>query len=155
MRRREFIAGLGVAAAWPIAARAQQRKMPVIGFLHSGSPGVLRGAVAEFREGLKEAGYVEGQSVAIEFRWANLQFGQLPMLAKDLIRHQAAVIVAAGGSGAVQAAKSATSTIPIVSANGFDLVKYRYAARLNPPGGQINGVAGAGRGVQRRRGGPA
>jgi len=140
MRRREFIAGLGVAAAWPIAARAQQRKMPVIGFLHSGSPGVLRGAVAEFREGLKEAGYVEGQNVAIEFRWANLQFGQLPMLAKDLIHHQAAVIVAAGGSGAVQAAKSATSTIPIVSANGFDLVKYGYAASLNRPGGNITGV---------------
>jgi putative ABC transport system substrate-binding protein len=116
--------------------------MPVIGFLHSGSPGVLKGAVAEFREGLKDAGYVEGQNFAVEFRWANLQFGQLPTLAKDLVHRQAAVIVAAGGADAVRAAKSATSTIPIVSANGFDLVKYGYAASLNRPGGNITGVTG-------------
>lgn len=139
MRRRDFIVGLGCAAA-PLSARAQQRKMPVVGFLHSGSPDALRGTVAEFREGLKEAGYVEGQNVAIEFRWANLQFAQLPALAKDLVHRQAAVIVAAGGSGVVQAAKSVTSKIPIVSANGFDLVKYGFAASLNRPGGNITGM---------------
>src|SRR5215475_11376866 len=137
MQRRDFIAGLGSAATWPAVARAQQSVVPVIGFLHSGSPGIVRGDVAEFREGLKEAGYVEGQNVAIEFRWANLQIGQLPMLANDLVHRQTAVIVAAGGSDALRAAKSATSTIPIVSANGFDLVKYGYATSINRPDGNI------------------
>jgi putative ABC transport system substrate-binding protein len=140
MIRRDFITLLGGATAWPLAARAQQPTIPVIGFLHSGSPGAIRGAVAEFQEGLKEAGYVGGRNVAIEFRWANLQNEQLPMLANDLVRRQAAVIVASGGAQAVWAAKSATSTIPIVSANGFDLVKYGYAASLNRPGGNITGV---------------
>jgi putative tryptophan/tyrosine transport system substrate-binding protein len=146
MRRRDFIAGLGGAAAmWPLAARAQQPKVPVIGFLHSGSPVNTNArnitfSVAQFREGLKEAGYVEGKNVAIEFRWANLQIAQMPMLANELVQRQAAVIVAGGGSDAVRAAKSATSTIPIVSANGFDLVKYGYAASLNRPGGNITGV---------------
>jgi ABC transporter substrate binding protein len=130
--------GLGGVAALPLGPRTQT--VAVIGFLHSGSAGVLRGAVAEFREGLKEAGYVEGQNVAIEFRWANLQFGQLPMLANDLVHRQAAVIVAAGGPSAVEAVKSATSTIPIVSANSFDLVEYGYAASLNRPGGNITGL---------------
>jgi len=139
MRRREFIAGLGTAA-WPLAARAQQPAMPVIGFLHAGSPGEFRGGVAELREGLKEAGYVEGKNVAIEVHSANLQFAKLPVLANDLVRRQVAVIIAAGGLDAAQAARSATSTIPIVVANGFDLVKYGFAESLNRPGGNITGV---------------
>jgi putative ABC transport system substrate-binding protein len=137
MKRREFIAGLGgLTAARPLAAWAQQPKMPVIGFLHTGSPvntnaRNITSSVAQFREGLKEAGYVEGKNVAIEFRWADLQYAQMPMLANDLVQRQATVIVAAGGIAAVREAKSSTSTIPIVSANGFDLVRYGYAASLN------------------------
>jgi len=140
IRRRDFIAGLGGAVAWPLAARAQQQALPVVGFLHSGSSGAFGGAVAGLREGLKEAGYLEGKNVTIEARWANLQFAQLSMFANDLVHRQPAVIIAAGGLDSVQAAKSATSTIPIVAANGFDLVKYGYAASLNQPGGNITGV---------------
>jgi putative tryptophan/tyrosine transport system substrate-binding protein len=134
IRRREFIAGLG-AAAWPLAGSAQQTAVPVIGVLSSG-------IVEDWnwvREGLKELGYVEGKNVAIEIREApNMQFA--PMLAKDLVDRQVAVIIAAGGD-AVRAAKSATSTIPIVSVgSGFDLVKYGFAASLNRPGGNITGI---------------
>jgi putative tryptophan/tyrosine transport system substrate-binding protein len=151
MRRREFIAFLGGAAAWPLAAPAQQREMAVIGFLHRGSESRNRRGVATFRQGLLEAGYVEGRNIAIEFRWANLQFAQLPTLANDLVHRQVAVIVAAGGIGTVQAAKSATSTVAIVSVNGFDLVKYGFAESLNRPGGNVTGITVLGADLMAKR----
>ena len=106
MRRREFIAGLGSAAAWPVMARAQQPALPVIGFLHSGMETAQGNTVEAFRQGLAEAGFVEGRNVAIEFRWANIQFGRVPALATDLVQRDVAVLVAAGGT--VRAAKAAT-----------------------------------------------
>ena len=106
IRRREFIAGLGSAAAWPLVARAQQPAMPVVGFLHSGMETAQGNTVEAFRQGLAEAGFVEGHNVAIEFRWANIQFGRVPALATDLVQRDVAVLVAAGGT--VRAAKAAT-----------------------------------------------
>jgi putative ABC transport system substrate-binding protein len=152
MKRREFIAALGSAAASsalrPISARAQRPAMPVIGVLHSGSPpgsisadvNALQKGINALHDGLKEAGYVEGQNVAIEFRWANSDYARLSALADDLVRRRVTLIIAAGGIGAVEAARAATSTIPIVSANGFDLVKHGFAASLNRPGGNVTGV---------------
>jgi putative tryptophan/tyrosine transport system substrate-binding protein len=120
MRRRAFIGGLGgAAAAWPLVARAQQ-SIPVIGFLGVSSPEVAKEVVADFRRGLRDAGYIEGQNVAIEFRWANGRLGVLRELAIELVRLQVAVIVAAGAVAAPLAAKAATSTIPIVVAGGVD-----------------------------------
>jgi putative tryptophan/tyrosine transport system substrate-binding protein len=139
MLRREFIAGLGGVAAWPAVARAQ-RSPPVIGYLCSGWPGPHAQNVAAFRQGLSDVGYTEGRNVEIEFRWANLQFAQLPTLAEDLVRRRVAAIVATGGLPTALAAKAATDMIPIVSIDGFDLVKYGLVNSLSRPGGNVTGV---------------
>jgi putative tryptophan/tyrosine transport system substrate-binding protein len=141
MRRREFIAGLGGAATWSLAAWAQQRALPLIGFLDSGSPDSNSNEVTSFRRGLAESGFVEGQNVSIEFRWANNSLDALPRLAADLVGRRAAVIVATGSPVSAYAAGTATSTIPIVFAMDVDPVKYGLVSSLNRPDDTMTGIS--------------
>jgi putative tryptophan/tyrosine transport system substrate-binding protein len=151
MRRREFLGVVGgTALAWPLAARAQQPTVPVVGFISSGSPGPLRQALAAFQEGLKEAGYVEGQNVTVEYRFAEGQPDRFPGLVSDLVRRQVAVLVVTSITG-VLAAKQATTTIPIVFSVGDDPVTAGLVASFNRPGGNMTGVYQLTTGLEAKR----
>jgi putative tryptophan/tyrosine transport system substrate-binding protein len=140
MKRREFIAGLGAAAAWPVVARAQQAATPVIGILHQSTWNDSRRPMIDaFKRGLAEFGYIEGRNVVIEYRWAEVHYDRLPALAADLVRKQVSVIVTLGGTPAAVAAKTATQAIPIVFQIGANPLEYGLVANLARPGGNVTG----------------
>src|SRR5262245_38213136 len=141
LKRREFITLLaGGAAAWPIVARAQQSRVPAIGFISSDAPDGYAARLRGFRQGLKEAGYVDGENVAIEYRWAEGKLDRLPALATELVRRQVAVVVAPGSVNIALAIKEAVSTIPAVFLVGSDPVKFGLVASIARPGGNMTGV---------------
>jgi putative tryptophan/tyrosine transport system substrate-binding protein len=140
IRRRELIAALGCTAAWPLAARAQPSAIPVVGFLHPAAPEPFEHIVSGFKRGLSEAGFVDGQSVAIEYRWARGEYDRLPAMAVELVQRRARVILAGGGEVAALAAKGATSTIPILINTSSDPVKSGLVASFNRPGGNVTGL---------------
>src|SRR6185312_15567968 len=142
MRRRDFVGGLiGAATGWPVVARAQQKSVPVIGFLHSATAEPNAERVAGFLKGLRDAGLNDGDNVRIEYRWANGQFSRLPELAADLIQSKVSVIVTLADTNAALTAKAATGTVPIVFATGGDPVKMGIVSSLSRPGANVTGVS--------------
>jgi putative tryptophan/tyrosine transport system substrate-binding protein len=141
VRRREFLSLVCVATAWPLAVRAQQQAMPVVGYLSTGTPESDAEYLVAFRQGLRETDYIEGQNVAIEYRWAEFQNDRLPAMAADLVRRSVTVMATIGGTPPALAAKAATSTIPVIFYSGVDPVQFGLVASLNRPGGNLTGIA--------------
>lgn len=141
MKRREFIAGLGGAVVWPLVAQAQQRAVPVIGYINAGTDEAIRPLTAAFRRGLGEIGYVEGKNVELLYRWGEARYDRLPALAVDLVQHRVDLIVATGGNATALAAKAATATIPIVFTSSADPVQLGLVSNISRPGGNITGVS--------------
>jgi putative ABC transport system substrate-binding protein len=141
MRRREFIGVVGGAAVWPLVAQAQQRAVPVIGYINAGTDEAIRSLTAAFRRGLGEFGYVEGKNVELLYRWGEARYDRLPTLAMDLVQHRVDLIVATGGNAPALAAKSATSTIPIVFTSSADPVQLGLVSNIRHPGGNLTGIS--------------